>query len=185
MKAARVLGFVVVGIAAIGGAVVFGQSATPQQDKQNVPLPALVNHQPPGYVVQEFAPGRANFFARQDQSAQLVDQYRKAEKEDDKKEIRKKLAEELGKQFDAHMKQQQDELTALEKQIADLKAIMKKRQEAKTTIIDRRMDQLIQDAEGLGWTTPGGAQHIGLWAQPNPYFPPPRAPGRVTSEPKK
>jgi uncharacterized protein HemX len=105
-----------------------------------------------------------------DQSAELMDQYRKAQKDEDKKEIRKKLADELGKQFDAHMEQQQKELAALEKQINELKNIMKKRQEAKTTIIDRRIDQLSQDAEGLGWTAPGSPQHVGLWGRPTPYY---------------
>ena len=177
MKTARVLAFVLVGIGAITGAVVFGQSA-PEKAKE--PLPqvqprtnsnAFPNNGQPNYVIQELAPGGAGFFVpgSQDQSGDLVQQYVKA-KEEDKKEIRKKLAEALGKQFDAHMKQQQDELAALEKQINDLKNIMKKRQEAKTTIIDRRLDQLIQDAEGLGWTAPGSPNHVGLWGRPTPYY---------------
>jgi len=114
----------------------------------------------------------------------LVQQYVKA-KEEDKKEIRKKLAEALGKQFDAHMKQQQDELAALENQINDLKNIMKKRQEAKTTIIDRRLDQLIQDAEGLGWTAPGSPQHAGALFRANPYYRSSAPSTRVPTEPRK
>jgi hypothetical protein len=106
----------------------------------------------------------------QDQSYQLVQQYVKAEKEEDKKEIRKKLADALGKQFDTHMEQQQKELADLERQMAELQNLLKKRQEAKTTIIDRRLDQLIQDAEGLGWTAPGSPQHVGLWGRPTPYY---------------
>jgi len=183
MKAARVLAFVLVGIGAITGAVVFGQGAPEQQPL--VPTPAT-NGTPPGYVIQELTPGGPGFFvpSHQDPSGQLVQDYVKA-KEEDKKEIRKKLADALGKQFDTHMKQQQDELAALEKQIADLKAIMKKRQEAKTTIIDRRMDQLIQDAEGLGWTAPGSSNHVGVWGRPTPYYRSSSTTGRVPSETKK
>jgi len=177
MKAARVLAFVFVGIGAITGAVVFGQSAP---EKAKAPLPevqpransnAFPNNGQPNYVIQELAPGGPGFFVpgSQDQSSQLVDDYVKA-KEEDKKEIRKKLADVLGKQFDAHMKQQDDELTALEKQINDLKELMKKRLAAKTTIIDRRMDQLIQDAEGLGWTAPGSPNHAGALFQANPQL---------------
>ena len=194
MNAARVLAFVLVGIGAITGAVVFGQSA-PEKAKE--PLPqvqprtnsnAFPNNGQPNYVIQEFAPGGPGYFVPanlQDQSTQLVQQYVKAEKEEDKKEIRKKLADALGKQFDAHMEQQQKELAALEKQINELKNIMKKRQEAKTTIIDRRIDQLTQDAEGLGWTAPGSPQHVGLWGRPTPYYRSSSTTSRVPSDTKK
>ena len=193
MKAARVLTFVLVGIGAITGAVVFGQSAP---EKAKAPLPevqpransnAFPNNGQPNYVIQELAPGGPGFFVpgSQDQSSQLVDDYVKA-KEEDRKEIRKKLADALGKQFDAHMEQQQKELAALEKQINELKNIMKKRQEAKTTIIDRRMDQLIQDAEGLGWTAPGSPNHAGALFRANPsmYYRSSTT-GRAPSETKK
>jgi hypothetical protein len=169
MKAARVFAFVLLGIGAIIGAVVFAQS--PDQPGLS-PVPIQPNHAPPGYTIQ--ALGQNPYWVNvQDQSAQLVHDYVKAEKDDDKKEIRKKLADALGKQFDAHMEQQQKELTALEKQIADLRAILKKRQDAKTDIIDRRMDQLIRDAEGLGWTAPGNPnQPRALWQHANPSYRP-------------
>src|SRR5207253_11427597 len=73
-----------------------------------------------------------------------------------KKDLRKKLADVLAQEFDQHLKQQQKELEALEKQIADLRALLKKRVEAKTTIVERRLEQLVQEAEGLGWTGPAG-----------------------------
>jgi succinate dehydrogenase/fumarate reductase flavoprotein subunit len=184
MKAA--LMFVVVGIGAVTCAVVFGQSGPEQAKQPLAPTPAHSNAAP-NYIIQELAPGGPNFFAPnlQDQSGQLVQEYVKAEKEEDKKEIRKKLADVLGKQFDAHMKQQQEELAALERQISELKAIMKKRQDAKTTIIDRRMDQLIQDAEGLGWTAPGSPhQPRAVWQQPSPYYRSSSAVGRPYGETK-
>jgi hypothetical protein len=182
MKAARVLAFVLVGIGAITGAVVFGQSPPPVQAKR--PANSAPTDLPGGYVIQELAPGGPSFFAPQDQTAQLVDQYRKAEKEEDKKEIKKKLTDVLGQEFDAHMKHQQEELANLEKQINDLKALMKKRQDARTTIIDRHMDQLINDAEGLGWNAPGHPQHAGLWARPNPYYPRSATSGRIPADKK-
>jgi hypothetical protein len=91
----------------------------------------------------------------QAESAQLAQQYAKAEKEDEKKDLRKKLAEALEKQFDLHSQQQQKELDDLEKQIANLRAVWKKRQDAKTVIVNRRLEQLVQEAEGLGWNAPG------------------------------
>ena len=185
MKAARVVAFVLVGLGAITGAVVFGQ-APPTEAKKSIDLvPAPPNA---NFTVTRDGQifGVAIDQSLQDQSAQLMDQYRKAQKDEDKKEIRKKLADELGKQFDAHMKQQQDELTALEKQIEELKALMKKRQEARTTIIERRMDQMIQEAEGLGWNAPGHPRHAGLWNRPGPvpYYRSPNAANRFPADKK-
>lgn len=97
------------------------------------------------------------FGTRQDsshQAAQLAQQYVKATKEDEKKEIRKKLTDLLSQQFDQRLQQQQKEVDDLEKQIAALKEVLKKRTAAKTTIVERRIDQLVQEAEGLGWNNP-------------------------------
>jgi hypothetical protein len=79
-----------------------------------------------------------------------------AKKEDERREIRKNLMEVLNQQFDVHIKQQQKELDDLEKQISKLKDVVKKRLDAKSTIVERRLEQLVQDAEGLGWNAPGG-----------------------------
>src|SRR5258708_34462709 len=86
------------------------------------------------------------------QTAQLAQQYVKSETEEQKREIRKKLSDVLSQQFEQHAKQQQRELEDLENQIAMLRATLKKRQEAKTSIIDRRLDQLLQKSAGLGWS---------------------------------
>jgi len=170
MKAARVLAFVLIGISAVTGAVVFAQTA-PEQAKQPAVQVKPIDNLPPGYAFQALGPNGPGYFVNiQDQSAQLVHDYVKAEKDDEKKEIRKKLAEALGKQFDAHMEQQQKELVDLENQIAKLRSLLKKRQEAKTTIIDNRMDQLIRDAEGLGWTAPGSPNQPGALFRPNAYY---------------
>jgi hypothetical protein len=187
MKPVRVLMFVSIGIGAMTCAVVFGQSA-PEQAKQPLrPLPTVTTAPPgPGYVVQELAPAGPNWFAPvQDQSSQLAHEYFKAEKEEDKKEIRKKLADALAKEFDAHMERQQKELADLEKQINELRKLLKKRQEAKTAIIDRRMDQLIQDAEGLGWNAPGSPHQPRVLWQSTPYSRPANAAGRAPAETKR
>ena len=97
----------------------------------------------------------------QSEPAQLAHQYVEAKKEDEKREVRKHLSEVLSHQFDLHIQQQQRELEDLEKRIAKLKEVVKKRIDAKSTIVERRLEQLIQDAEGLGWNAPGGP-HSGL-----------------------
>jgi hypothetical protein len=102
--------------------------------------------------------GQPNPHQWQSESAQLAKQYVDAKKEEDKTSIRKRLTETLGQQFDQHLQEQQKELDDLEKQIAHVKAVLKKRLDAKSTIVERRAEQLIQDAEGLGWNAPGGPQ---------------------------
>jgi hypothetical protein len=97
-------------------------------------------------------------------TVQLAHQYVAAEKPEDKKEFRRKLSEELSKEFDVHIKKQQKELEDLEKQIANLRKVLAKRLEAKTTIVERRAEQLIQEAEGLGWNAPSSPR--GGYGQP-------------------
>src|SRR5262245_16912819 len=63
-------------------------------------------------------PSMQGLFKLQSRSAELAQKYVKTEKDDEKKEIRKQLADLLGQQFDQHTKQQQEELEDIEKQIA-------------------------------------------------------------------
>lgn len=88
------------------------------------------------------------------EASQIAQRYVKANKEEDKRNHRKRLDDVLSEQFDRHMAQQKKELEDLEKQIEQLKATLRKRQDAKDTIVKRRADQLIHEAEGLGWTAP-------------------------------
>jgi hypothetical protein len=126
-------------------------------------------------------------------ASDLAKAYVHADKKDKKQEIRKKLDEVLSKQFDQHMEHQKKELDDLEKQIEQLKATLKKRQEAKGTIVERRADQLINEAEGLGWTTPSAPRGGGMggsggfggsrsWSGPSDALPRPgvsSAPGKL------
>ena len=97
----------------------------------------------------------------------LAEEYANAKGEDEKSEARKKLTDLLGRQFDEHIKRQQKELKELEKQIMTLRSLIKKRVDAKSSIVDRRIDQLLLDAEGLGWGTPG---HVNFLHQ-GVYYP--------------
>jgi polyhydroxyalkanoate synthesis regulator phasin len=152
MKGIRVWAFVFVGASALAGAAVFGQQpaggggfagwATSSDD-----VAELAGHL--GWHGSKAAELHS-------QSVKLAKQYAKAEKEDEKKDIRKKLTDVLSEQFDLQMKQQQKELEDLEKQVANLKTMLKKRVDAKSAIVDRRIDQLAQEADGMGWGGPNG-----------------------------
>ena len=101
------------------------------------------------------------------EAASLAKQYANTDKENESKRlaVRKQLLQLLTQQFDEHAQQQKKELAALEAEIARLNAQLNKRLAAKEKIIERRFDQLVEEAEGLGWSSPGRGQ-------PSSYFPP-------------
>jgi hypothetical protein len=102
----------------------------------------------------------------QGQVTRLAQQYAKATKEDEKRDVKKKLNDLLGQQFDQLAVQQKKQLTDLEKQVADLKTVLEKRHDNRDSIIERRLDQLIKEAEGLGWSNPPAK------SQGTPYYAP-------------
>ena len=102
----------------------------------------------------------------QSQTGKLTQQYLNAQKAEEKQEIRTKLKDLVNQQFDVRMEQQKKELESLEKELTDLRALLKKRQDAKTAIVDRRIDQLIEDAQGMGWNA-SGYSHNEFWFEPH------------------
>jgi hypothetical protein len=69
----------------------------------------------------------------------------------DRSKVRTQLAELLGKQFDIRQKRHGLEIEALESQVKKLKDLVRKRNESREEIISRRADQILREAEGLGW----------------------------------
>ena len=94
-------------------------SASPQDQPSGPSSQVLRNQNYSGQV-----PGQAIYPPPlQSAPAQFAHQYVEAKKDEEKKEIRKKLTDALGQQFDVHIQQQQKELEDLEKQIAALKTV--------------------------------------------------------------
>lgn len=134
----------------------------------------------PMQPVSQFGFGYPVDGGKDPQTNQLAKQFVKTDKEDEKKEIRKKLTDVLNNQFDLHVQQQQKELEELEKQIANLRTVLKKRVDAKASIVDRRFEQLVQDAQGLGWNVPNAPRGmIGSGSIPQPVAPTVMMPGNV------
>ena len=164
-------------------ASVFGQTPQPNVVEVTKSPPRALYYGPAslaGQAVYLAHDGGPNPYELQADSAQLAQQYVKAEKESEKSDLRKKLQDSLNKQFDMHIDQQQKELKELEKQIAHLRSVLEKRQESKESIVKRRMDQLIHEAEGLGWNAPGGGNDF--WT-PRPLTGYPHQPGQLTPVP--
>jgi hypothetical protein len=87
-------------------------------------------------------------------TATLVAAYGQAEDDTKRGEIKDKLAKALEKQFDAQQKRRDHELKLLDEQLKKLREWMDKRTNERQTIIDKRLEQLVREADGLGWTTP-------------------------------
>jgi hypothetical protein len=91
------------------------------------------------------------------ESAELLSRYAATNNAADQKELKVKLRTALEDQFRVQLKRQQLELARIEERVRKLREQFKKRNDTRDTIIDRRLDQLINEAEGLGWTQPTGA----------------------------
>jgi hypothetical protein len=81
----------------------------------------------------------------------LARQLAKAKGEGEKESITAKLRETLEKQFDQRQKKHQAEAEALEAQVKKLKELISTRNENRKEIISRRLDQVVREAQGLGW----------------------------------
>jgi hypothetical protein len=143
----------------LGCAVVFAQEAKGKsQNGQNTADAAAA----PAGVYWTPQPGQSSYVAygQPAQAASIANQFAKTDKENEtqRAELRKRLMQLLTQEFDEHAQQQKKELEILEAQIANLKSQLRKRLDAKDKIIERRFDQLVEEAEGLGWNVPGRSQ---------------------------
>jgi len=86
----------------------------------------------------------------------LLTDYKGTEDEDKRSKIKTKLADSLSRQFDAQQKRRDLELSRLEARLKKVRALMKKRSDERKVIVDKRLDQLVREAEGLGWAPPSG-----------------------------
>jgi hypothetical protein len=92
------------------------------------------------------------------ETASLVAAYSRADDNQKRDKIKADLSTLLEKQFDAQQKRRDVEVSRIEAQLKKLRDLMRKRSEARQSIVDKRLDQLLRDAEGLGWSSPGSPQ---------------------------
>lgn len=88
-------------------------------------------------------------------------EYSRAEDRDAKDDARSKLSDALGRQFEVRQKMRDLEIARLEEQIKQLRELFQKREDAKGTIVEARLDQLVRAAEGLGWDGSQGVPKAG------------------------
>ena len=85
---------------------------------------------------------------------QVLSLYVAADKADDQKRLKTDLRDMLTKQFDVQRQRRELELSRIEERVKKLRDQIKKRNDARDTIIDRRLEQLTNEADGLGWGQP-------------------------------
>jgi hypothetical protein len=100
-------------------------------------------------------PQRVQFMQNESALAQQVEELKHrldgAATDADRSKVRTQLSELLGKQFDIRQKRHGLEIESLESQVKKLKDMVRKRNESRDEIISRRVDQILREAEGLGW----------------------------------
>lgn len=99
------------------------------------------------------------------QAESLVKQLAEATEENDRAKLKQSLQETLAQQFDTQQKVRELEVASVEARVKKLRDVITKRNDARRSIIDRRLDQLVREAEGLGWNSPAGGpvlygQHV-------------------------
>lgn len=86
------------------------------------------------------------------QAKGLLRRYSLEEKAELREKTKSELRAVLHRQFRLQHQRRDAELTKIEKRLADLRSRLKKRGDAQSTIVDRRLEQLVNDVDGLGWS---------------------------------
>lgn len=146
-----VLGMVGLGLIASHPDAGLAQKADLRNPLVESPRPLYVT-QPNGVFVQNLIDGSvANL---DHQVGTLVRDYAKTQDETKRAKIKADLSAALDKQFENQQKQRDAEVKSIENQLKKLRAVMEKRNEARQSIVQHRLDQLLREAEGLGWAPP-------------------------------
>ena len=109
------------------------------------------------------------------QKAQMAQtQLASATNDDEKSAAKKSLSEALEECFDLDIKNREAQLEAIRQRLAEMEAQVKKRIEGKDEIVQLRLQVLMNNASGLGWTdAPGNAfgNQNGDWLSPQRNHP--------------
>jgi hypothetical protein len=100
----------------------------------------------------------------------LVKQLADTTDENDRAKVKQSLQETLAQQFDTQQKVRELEVADVEARVKKLRDIITKRNDARRTIIEKRLDQLVREAEGLGWNSPAGGPVVYAPNMPARFF---------------
>lgn len=81
---------------------------------------------------------------------EALEKYRNASDES-KSAARGEVREELAKEYDRFLEEQQRQIEQLKERIAKLEQQLERRREAKDRMVDLRLEMVLSEADGLGW----------------------------------
>jgi hypothetical protein len=155
MKFARItVGMLGVGMLTLGAldyrpGAGLAQTADPSAQPKRSELPVLINGN--NFIVQGYQANEANV---DHQVGALIGEYSKTQDEAKRASIKSQLSVLLDKQFDAQQKHRETEVKNIEDQLKKLRDILKKRSDNQQSIVKNHLEQLLREAEGLGWAPP-------------------------------
>ena len=145
----------VVGLVTLVGIAGLGLSALGQSPSQNNPFYPVQEPQQNGQLEALYSRGYLSgqnlYQPLGGETEKLARQLAKAKSDSERESLRAKLNDVLEKQFDERQKKHKAESEALEAQVKKLKELIATRNENRKEIITRRLDQIVRDAQGLGW----------------------------------
>jgi hypothetical protein len=74
-----------------------------------------------------------------------------AKSDSEKDKLKDQLNKVLESQFDLRQKRHADEISALEARVKKLRNLLDRRQENRREIVAKRLEQILSEAQGLGW----------------------------------
>ena len=91
------------------------------------------------------------------EQAQLLAKYAQTTDAKQKTEIKAELANVLQRQFDLQLQQREREVSEIEARVRNLREMIEKRKTARQSIVTNRLDQVLNELDGMGWVEPSAA----------------------------
>ena len=95
-------------------------------------------------------------FQAEAEQGQLLAKYTQTTDAKERAEIKASLAKVLQNLFDLQLWQREREVSEVEARVKKLREAIDKRKAAKEAIVNTRLDQLLNEADGMGWVSPTG-----------------------------
>jgi len=86
----------------------------------------------------------------------LLTNYAQSTDEKQRAAIKEALSKVLQRQFDLQIQQHEREVSEIEARVKKLREMIAKRNAARQSIVSSRLDQLVNEADGMGWAVPSG-----------------------------
>jgi hypothetical protein len=117
----------------------------------NPPVPATPPTYGIRYGITGASPATKGYYQDEAKIQQLLAEYQSAKEDAVRTELVAQITKAVTNQFDEKQKAREQELKALEEQLAKLKEKHTKRQQLRNDIIGDRVSQLVNNIDGLGW----------------------------------